>query len=193
MTFTKRALRGFLCFTSLAAMAGCSSLPTGPSDLLDEGTGITVTVVAQPIVLEPDFNDAAPHDFLTLVAIQQDDDGKYAAFLLLYHWTAFYGETPHAAAADADELLMNVDGRSIDLHPLAHLPKGLPQPKDLFVPDIRESAMRAYATDLETMRLISMSQQFSVTLPHEAPGGSFKLWQDGRPALGQFVKHLSGS
>jgi len=193
VTVAKRILSGLLWFTSLAAMAACSSLPTGPRDLLDESTGITVTVVAQPIVLEPDFSDAAPHDFLTLVAIQQDDDGKYAAFLLLYRWTAFYGEAPPAPAADAGELVMNVDGRSLDLHPLAHLPKGLPQPKDLFVPDTRESAMRAYATDLETVRLISASQQFSVRLPQEAPNGSFKLWQDGRPALGQFVKHLSGS
>ena len=59
-------------------------------------------------------------------------------------------------------------------------------------PEIAESAMRAYVTDLETMRLISTAHQLTVRLPKESPIGSFTVWHDGRSALGQFVRHLSG-
>lgn len=184
--------RGVLGLTFLAAMTACSSVPTGPRDLLDDRSGITVTVVAAPIDLELDPGSAA-HDYVSLVAIQLDDDGKYTALLLLYRWTVFYGGPPFAPGADSGELLIDVDGHSIDLHPLPRLPNGLPKPKDLFVPDTAESAMRAYVTDLATLRLISASHHLSVRLPKESPIGSFKVWHDGRPALGQFVKHLSGS
>jgi hypothetical protein len=171
-------------------MAACSSLPTGPRDVLDDRTGITVTVVGAPIELELDRGNPA-HDYLSLVAIQKDDDGKYTAMLLLYRWTVFYGGAPFAPGANSGELLIDVDGHSLDLHPLPHLPSGLPGPKDLFVPDTTESTMRAYVTDLDTLRLISTSHQLSIRLPQETPDGSFKLWHDGRPALAQFLKHLS--
>jgi len=189
----KPALRGFLWFTILAAMAGCSSLPTSPRDLVDDRTGITVSVVAAPIELEPESNSASAHDFLTLVAIQRDDNGNYTAMVLLYRWADYYGAAPLPPGGDSGELLIGVDGHSIDLHPLPRLPVDLPRPEDLFVPDKSESAMRAYVTDLETLRLISTSHELTLRLPKESPNVSFKLWHDGRPALGQFLKHLSGS
>ena len=83
--------------------------------------------------------------------------------------------------------------RSIELQPLQRLPTGLPSPKDLYVPDTTEAAMHAYATDVETMRLIATSHELTVRLPDESLSGPFALWRDGRPALAQFVKHLSGS
>jgi len=189
----KCALRGFLSLTILAAMVACSTLASSPRDLLDERTGITVSVVGAPINLVREPNGASAHDFLTLVAIQKDDDGKHTALILLYRWAVYYGGVPFAPGAGSGELLIDVDGHSIDLQPLARLPVGLPGPKDLFVPDVTESAMRAYVTDLETMRLISTSHELTVRLPKESPIGSFTLWRDGRPALGQFVKHVSGS
>jgi hypothetical protein len=188
----KCVFRGFLLFTILAAMAACSSLPSSPRDLLDDRTGITVSVVGAPIELEHEANGGSAHDYLTLVATQQDDDGKYTTLLLLYRWSVFYGAAPLAAEEGGGELLIDVDGHSIDLQPLPRLPLGLPKPQDLFVPDTTEGAMRAYVTDLETMRLIATSHELTVRLPKESPVGSFILWHDGRPALEQFFKHLSG-
>jgi hypothetical protein len=187
------AFRRFLSLTILAAMAACSSLPTSPRDLADDRTGVTVSVVGAPIELEPDSNGASPHDFLTLIAIQQDDDGKYTAMMLIYRWASYYGGAPFAPVDGSGELLIDADGHSIDLHPLPQLPVGLPRPKDLFVPEASESAMRAYVIDLVTLKLISTSHELTVRLPKESPNISFKVWHDGRPALGQFVKHLSGS
>jgi hypothetical protein len=186
------ARSGFLSLVILAAMAACATLPSSPRDILDERTGVTVSVVGAPLVLERGPNGASAHDFLTLIAIQQDDAGKHTAFILLYRWAVFYGGAPFGAGPGSGELLIDVDGHSIDLQPLPQLPVGLPGPQDLFVPDTTESAMRAYVTDLETMRLIAASHAIIVRLPKESPTGSFTPWHDGRPELGQFVKHLSG-
>jgi hypothetical protein len=196
-------LRGFLWFTMLAAVAACSSLPPSPRDLLDEHTGATVTVVGAPITFarepegqssarQPDANGQSSHDFLTLVAIQKDDDGKYTQVLLLYRWSEFFDPVSSSPEESAGGLIIEIDGRSIELQPLPRLPAGLPSPKDLFVPDTTEAAMHAYATDLETMRLIAASHALAVRLPQESLSGSYNLWRDGRPALAQFVKQLSG-
>jgi hypothetical protein len=180
------ALTGTLSLAILAAMSACTSLPTGPRDLLDERTGITFSVVGAPIDFEHEAKGGSAHDLLTLVATRTDDDGKYTSLLLLYRWAVYFGAAPFSSEAGSGELLIDADGRSIELHPLQHLPAGLPAPKDLFVPDTTEGAMRAYVTDLETMRLIATSHQLTVRLPNESPG-SFTVWHDGRPALQQFL------
>jgi hypothetical protein len=189
---SKWVLREWPLFMILAATAACSSLPPSPRDLLDDHTGITLSVVGAPIDFEHEANGAAAHDYLTLVATQQDDDGKYTALILLYRWSVFYGAAPFGTQGGAGDALIDADGHSIDLRPLPRLPPGLPKPKDLFVPDTTESAMRAYVTDLQTLRLIATSHELTVRLPKESPVGSFILWHDGRPALEQFVEHLSG-
>jgi hypothetical protein len=189
----RSARSGFLSLIILAALTACAAVPSGPRDLLDERTGITVSVVGAPIELVREPNGAPAHDFLTLVALQKDDAGKHTALILLYRWAVYNGGAPFGPGAGTGELLIDVDGHSIDLQPLPRLPVGLPGPKDLFVPDTTESAMRAYVTDLETMRLIATSHELTVRLPKESPIGSFTLWHDGRPELAQFVKHLSGS
>ncbi|HTC45193.1 MAG TPA: hypothetical protein VK696_09110 [Steroidobacteraceae bacterium] len=181
------ALRGFLSFIILCALAACSTLPTAPREILDERTGVTVTVVGAPIT----FSGQTAHNFLTLVAIQNDEQGKVTAWLLLYRWYSFYGARQAATGADIEELLINVDGRSIDLKPLPALPAGLPTAKDLFVPDKSAASLNAYATDLETIKLIAMSRTLTANLPNDPLGGSYMLTDDGRPALEQFVEHLS--
>jgi hypothetical protein len=186
------ALRGFLWFAMLVAVAACSSLPANPRDLLDERTGATVTVVGAPLIFAPQANGQSSDGFLTLVAVQKDEAGKYSELLLLYRWSVFFSSASSSPQEGAGALRIEVDGHSIDLQPLPRLPVGLPSPKDLFVPDTTEAAMHAYVTDLETMRLITASHELTVRLPQESPSGPFVLWRDGRPALAQFVKQLSG-
>jgi hypothetical protein len=43
------------------------------------------------------------------------------------------------------------------------------------------------------MRLIAMSHDLTVSLPDEPADAAFWLWRDGRPALAQLVKQLTGS
>jgi hypothetical protein len=181
-------------FTTLLAVAACSSLPPSPRELLDEHTGATVTVVGAPILfaLERHGAPASAHDYLTLVAVQNDDAGKYTELLLMYRWSAFFGPVPAPPEQSTGELLIDIDGQAIRLQPLERLPPGLPRPKELFVPDTTDAAMRAYVTDLQTMTRIAMSHELTVRLPQESLDAPFTLWRDGRPALAQFVKQLSG-
>jgi hypothetical protein len=199
---TRCALKRFLSIAMLVAVAACTSVPPGPRDLLDEHTGATVSVVGAPITFarapngqaparEPNANGQTSHDFLTLVAIQKDDDGKYSQMLLLYRWSVFFGPVSSSPEPSAGALIVEIDGRSIELQPLKQLPAGLPSAKDLFVPDTTEAAMHAYLTDGETMRLIATSHELTVRLPEESLSDPFTLWRDGRPALAQFVKQLS--
>jgi hypothetical protein len=187
------ARRRFLSFTMLVAVAACSSLPQGPRDISNERTGATVTVVSAPITFSLARNDPSSHGFVTLVAIQKDDAGKYSDLILLYRWSVLYGPASSSPQEGGGKLLIEIDGHSIELQPLPHLPAGLPSAKDLYVPDTSETAMSAYVTDLETMKLIATSHELTVSLPRDAVSGPFVIWRDGRPALGEFVKHLGGS
>jgi hypothetical protein len=190
---SRHPLRGLFPLTMLVAAAACSNLPPSPRNLLDEQTGVTVTVVGAPILVARLRYDpgASIHDYLTLVAVQKDNAGKYTKLLLLYRWSAFFGPVSARPKESAEELLLEIDGHAITLQPLERLPPGLPPPKELFVPDTTDSAMTAYLTDTETMRLIAMSHEFTVRLPQDSLDPPFTLWHDGRPALAQFVKQLS--
>jgi hypothetical protein len=190
---SRHPLRRLFTFTMLVAAAACSNLPPSPRNLLNEQTGVTVTVVGAPILfaLERHGGPASAHDYLTLVAVRNDDAGKYTELLLLYRWSAFFGPVSAPPEQSTGELLIEIDGQAIRLQPLERLPPGLPRPKELFVPDTTDADMHAYVTDLQTMRLIAMSHELTVRLPQESLDAPFTLWRDGRPALAQFVKQLS--
>ena len=186
-----RAFRGFLSSAMLTAVVACSSLPSSPRDLLDEHTGATVTVVGAPISFVRRPSEQSAPEFLTLVAIQKDDDGKYTQNLLLYRWSVFYGPGSSSPEESAGVLQITIDGHLIELQPLQRLPAALPSPKDLFVPDTTAAAMHAYVIDVDAMRMIATSHELTVTLPQESLSGPYMIWHDGRPALAQFVNQLS--
>jgi|HubBroStandDraft_6_1064221.scaffolds.fasta_scaffold1047027_2 hypothetical protein len=186
-----RAFRGFLSSAMLAAVAACSSLPSGPRDLLDEHTGATVTVVGAPLEFVRRPSEQSSPQFLTLVAIRRDDDGKYTQLLLVYRWSVLYGPVASAPEQSVGDLVIDIDGHSMQLQPLPQLPTGLPSPKDLFVPDTTAAAMHAYVIDVDAMRMIATSHELTVTLPQESLSGPYMIWHDGRPALAQFVNQLS--
>jgi hypothetical protein len=59
--------RKLLSFTILAEISACSTLPPGPHDLLDERTGVTVSVVGAPIEFTHEPNEGSAHDFLRIL------------------------------------------------------------------------------------------------------------------------------
>ena len=187
------ALKGLLRLFVLVAAVGCSSLPPSPRNLLDEHTGVTVTVVGAPLLFARLPNEAATsqRDYLTLVAVHIDNAGKFTELLLLYRWSEFFHGTPARPDDGTGRLIVEIDENVIELQPLERLPTGLPSAKELFVPNTTDAALRAYVTDFETMALIARSRKLTARLPQEPLSASFSLWGDGRPALAQFVKQLS--
>jgi hypothetical protein len=184
-----------LVMALLLAAAACSNTPPSPHNFLDEHTGITVSVVGAPTLFARVHTDAAApvRDYLTLVALQNDNAGKYTVMLLLYRWSAFYRGASPASGQSAERLLVEVDGQSIELQALDRVPTDIPRPKELFVPETSDVAMSAYLTDLQTLRRIALSHELLIRLPQDPLDAPFSVWRDGRPALAQFVKEWSGS
>ncbi|MGA2563890.1 MAG: hypothetical protein ABSF96_10045 [Steroidobacteraceae bacterium] len=178
----------------LLAFAGCSSLPPGPQSLLEEKTGVTITVVGAPISFARVSSDASAsaRDYVTLVAVEQDIAGKYTQLFLLHRWsTSIRGAPAPPPTVNGGALLIRADKREITLQPLEQVPIDLSAREQLFVPYTQDAVTRAYATDFATMRLIAGSHDLGVRLPQEPVDGPFLLWRDGRPALEQFLKELN--
>lgn len=185
-------------FVLLALCAsGCSGTPSGPRSVLDERTGVTINAVSAPLVfvrIRGDANTGA-RDYVTLVAAEQDNAGKYTDLLLMYRWSiTFHGMAPEPPQ-NAGQLVLLVDGRDIALQPLDRIPVDVSLGKELFVPEGDRVAKYAYHVNLETMRAVASSHELSVRLPlePEEPQTPFTLWRDGRTALRQLVSQLSGS
>jgi hypothetical protein len=180
----------------LLALAGCSSLsagPPSPHSLLDEKTGVTLTVVSEPISFARVSIDASAsaRDYVTLVALEQDIAGKYTELLLLHRWSTAIRGPADVPAVSAGTLLIQADEHEIALQPLERLPIDLSAREQLFLPNSPDAITRAYVTDFATMRLIAGSHDLSVRLPGGASDAPFLMWRDGRPALLQYLKELS--
>jgi hypothetical protein len=151
-----------------------------------------MTVVAAPMLFARVRNvaTASGHDYVTLVALENDNAGKYTDLLLMYRWSI---SVPPPSKESAGRLLIQADGHAIELRPLERIPIDLSRPKELFLPENVDAVVHAYAIDFETMRMIAMSHDLTVSLPDEPADAAFWLWRDGRPALAQLVKQLTGS
>jgi hypothetical protein len=167
----------------------CSGAPPVPHDVLDERTGSTLTVVTEPLYFSRVHFDGnvSVHDWVTLVAVEHYSGGKYAEYFLAHRWTTLGLGTAARPGGSDGELIVQADGRDIDLKPLEHMPIDTSSRNDLFVPDNAATVTHAYAADLDTFRAIAASHDLVVRLPGEAQQ-SLALWHDGRPALAQFVK-----
>jgi hypothetical protein len=183
------ALAGACIAVTLAA---CASGPSTPRALLDENTGVTLNVVAAPLIFARIQSEgvASRRDYVTLMALENDNAGKYTELLLAYRWSVVFHGVASPPEASAGRLLIEADGHIIDLQPLEHIPVDLSQRKDLFVPEDPQALRRAYVIDFDTMRLIAASHELTVRLPQETLAAPFTLWRDGRPALTQFVQQF---
>jgi len=190
---SRQALWGAAAWLLLTC-AGCSNLPPAPQSLLQEKTGVTITVVGAPIAFARVSSDASAstREYATLVAVEQDVAGKYTELFLLHRWsTSIRGAPAPPPTVSAGPLLIRADERDIALQPLEQVPIDLSAHEQLFMPYTQDAITRAYITDFATMRLIAGSHDLSVLLPQDSVGGPFLLWRDGRPALEQFLKELN--
>lgn len=188
-------LAGLTAMPVLLALAACASAPPAPRALLNENTADTLTVVSDPMLFARVHGVAkdAGHDYATLVALEKDTAGKYTDLLLLYRWSIpSYGESA-PAGVDAGRLLVQADEHALELQPLGAMPVDLSQRKELFIPAHMDVVTYAYAVDLDTLRLLASSHELTLRLAQDPLDEPFWLWKDGRPALVQLLKQLSGN
>jgi hypothetical protein len=189
---SRYALSALVPMSVLLVLAACSSVPPAPHPLLDEKTGVTMTVVASPMLFARVRNvaSASGHDYVTLVTLEDDNAGKYTELLLMYRWSV---SSPPPPADSTGRLLIQADGHAIEMQPLERIPVDLSRSKELFMPQNVDAVIHAYTIDFQTMRLLASSHDLTVSLPDEAADATFWLWRDGRPALAQLVQQLTGS
>jgi hypothetical protein len=178
-------------------LAACSAPPSASRAVLDERSGVTINAVSAPLVFGRIHRDSksAARDYVTLVAAEQDNAGKYTQLFLMYRWSRSFGGQAPQPEQNAGSLVVVADGREILMEPLERIPIDLAHSKDLFLPASDLTAKYAYLTNFETMRAIANSHELLVKLPkeHDAPETPFLLWEDGRAALAQLVNQLNGS
>jgi hypothetical protein len=178
-------------------LAACSTPPSASRAMLDEHSGVTINAVSAPLVFGRIHRDSksAARDYVTLVAAEQDNAGKYTQLFLMYRWSRSFGGPAPQPEQNAGSLVVVADGREIRMEPLERIPIDLAHTKDLFLPASDLTAKYAYSTNFETMRAIANSHELLVKLPqeHDAPETPFLLWEDGRAALTQLVNQLNGS
>jgi hypothetical protein len=180
------------CALCSALLAGCSALPPpAPSSYLDERTGITLTVVDEPIVLARDRRDVAANarEYLTLVAATRNQSGRITPVLLVHRWTTIDERVLPIVTPPAASLVIVADGRDLRPPPLADLPKELAaRDAKLWYPEGGRVSSAAYATDGAQLRWLAGSAQLSAF--YEAPGEGlpYMVWRDGRGALLRFAE-----
>jgi hypothetical protein len=178
-------------FLSLTAIAACTTqAPLAATEIFDERSAATLLVAAKPLVFARERSDVAAHsrDYATLLAVEDDRSGKYSQYLLLYRWSTVDPRMSPEPDADAGQLRILADGRSIDLTPLEQMPVSLARRHELHLPEHGNVVPHAYPVDDALLQFIATSRELTVQMPQEALQTPFALRHDGRPALREFLK-----
>ena len=156
---------------ALTALTSCANLPPAAHEILDEQSASTMLVATKPLVFARERSDVAAHarDYATLVAVEVDRSGDYGEYLLLYRWSTVDRRMAAAPATDA----------------------GLRQRRALHVPDHGDVIPRAYRVDVATLHFIAASREVIVRMPQEPLDTPFRLWEDGRRSLTQFLRQAA--
>jgi hypothetical protein len=172
------------------ALAGCASEPSrAPAEVLDEQTGATLAVVAEPLVFARSRLDVAANarDYLTAVAVEANRSGKYAQYLLVHRWSTVDRRMAGLPPASAGRLIIEADGRMLEFKPVQPMPAALVRRDRVHLPADADVVSWAYDVDLATLAYLADSQQIRARLPDEPLDSPFALWADGRAALDAFA------
>jgi hypothetical protein len=179
---------------AVTALAACATRPqTASEEIFDEENASTLLVTAKPLVFARDRSDAAAHarDYATLVAVEIDISGDYSQYLLLYRWSTVDKRMSPPPSQSEGALRIFADGRAIDLKPTDKLPVNFAQRRELHVPKHDDVVPRGYKIDVGTLRFIATSRELLVRMPQEQLGTPFRLYEDGRAALVQFLERAA--
>ena len=190
-----------VCVVLSLLMSGCDSAPntrpdrmTGdarygapdnapgnaPRELLDENSGSTLIVVRRPIVLARSRTDVAANvrDYVTLVATQQDNSGKYSTWLIVHRWLTVDPRIDSARSLASGRLQLLADGRTLALAPLEPPPAFASRGDLLYAPHT-PSSFWVYQVDLPTLRYLAAARNLSLRFVDDAYPVAYSLWEDG--------------
>jgi hypothetical protein len=173
---------------------GASSASKPPQEYLDEETGATITVVAEPLVFAAARPDLAANvrDYVTLAAAAVDLNRKVSYVLIGYFWSTVDPRLRRDPPRLMIPLVLQADDRRIELalrgnsaHEAGigvpvHAPAGAAVPPNVF------------ATDLATLRFLAEARRLTLVADSAAAPLGYELWEDRRPALRAFVRQMNG-
>ena len=163
-------------------------------EYLDEETGATVTVVAEPLVFAYARRDLAANarDYVTLAAAAVNRGGKVSYVLISYSWSTIDPRLRHAPLPAAESFVLQADDRKIGLSLSAHSAHEAGIGMHVHAPPGSDRAPDVYAADLATLRFVAESRQLQLLSDTEGTTLPYELWQDRRAALRAFVRHMNG-
>jgi hypothetical protein len=175
----------------LTALASCASRPPAASqEIFDESDASTLLVVAKPIVFARERSDLAAHarDYATVVAVEIDISGDYSDYLLVYRWSTVDRRMLPPPDPAGGALRIIADGRVFNFKPIDRLPVNFAQRRELHMPKHDDVLPRGYKVNAETLHFIASSEDLTLRMPQEPFDAPFKLFEDGRRALLEFLK-----
>jgi hypothetical protein len=175
----------------LTALASCASRPAAPSqEIFDESDASTLLVVAKPTVFARERSDLAAHarDYATVVAVEIDISGEYSDYLLVYRWSTVDRRMLPPPDPAGGAMRIVADGRVFDFKPVDKLPVNFAQRRELHMPKHDDVVPRGYKVNSETLHFIATSEDLTLRMPQEPLDVPFKMFEDGRRALLEFLK-----
>jgi hypothetical protein len=180
-----------LVLCACAAHAGESPL----REYLDEETGATVTLESEPLVFAYARRELAANarDYVTLQAAAVNRGGKVSYVLISYVWSTVDPRMREEPLPTPDVLLLRADDRRIQLSARGHTAREAGIGMAVDAPAGSNAIPTVYSTDLATLRFIAESRHLALALDTERTTLTYDLWEDRRPALNRFVRHMSGA
>jgi hypothetical protein len=175
----------------LTGLASCASRPTAPSqEIFDESDASTLLVVAKPTVFARERSDLAAHarDYATVVAVEIDISGEYSDYLLVYRWSTVDRRMLPPPDPAGGAMRIVADGRVFDFKPVDKLPVNFAQRRELHMPKHDDVVPRGYKVNAETLHFIATSEDLTLRMPQDPLDVPFKMFEDGRRALLEFLK-----
>jgi len=163
-----------------------------PEEHLDRDTGATITVVAEPLTFAAARPDLAANarDYVTLAAAAVDLNRKVRYLLIAYFWSTVDPRLRPGMPHAPESLVLQADDRRIQLALRDMRESGIATP--VHPPAAADATPYAYATDLATLRFIAEARRLTIPSDSEDAPFGYELWEDQRPALRAFVRHLNG-
>jgi hypothetical protein len=190
MKFASPLVCAILVSVALPALAPATA---GPSTVLDQETGSTLTISARPWLFARDEPSLAANarDYVALHAVEIDTAGKREYFLVVFFWSSIDRRGDFAGATPRMELA--IDDRQVSLTPDPRTPRDLGISHWPLSSPGKGARLFVYRADTTLIRQLAQSRYASLKLLDDMDGDDEPIatWRDGRSAFKDFVAKVS--